>query len=426
MGTLQPAKYGKVVGRLLAVVGDGPDEDEYPTAGGYPDAVPLTGTVTFTPRASRLLAPGALPDPVMAFATSIEAQLDESGYLTLNGKRGLFLLCPSSDVNPPDFTYRVRFNLQLNGLPIAASDIEDLELVEYVPGPDLGNPDEGSTAVDLAVAAPVLPSTGTPVVRGPAGDGVESVSLSGDELALVFHMRRESGDTNEVVELPVLATLAAAAVTAQTAASTATTEANRAESEADRAQTIVDDAAAGVVPDNSVTAAKIVDGSITNDEIAAAAAIAMSKIAGLAAALTGKAPLDHTHAVDDLDGVTAIGFALLEAVDKAAARAAIDAGTSSLVLGTAAGTACAGNDSRLSNQRTPSDNSVTSAKIVDGTIVDGDISPSAAIALSKLAAGHVRGSVNGTATTLTVWTGTEAQYAAIGTKDPSTIYFRTA
>jgi len=42
-------------------------------------------------------------------------------------------------------------------------------------------------------------------------------------------------------------------------------------------------------------------------------------------------------------------------------------------------------DSRLSDQRTPSDNSVTSAKIVDGTIVNADISGSAAIAQSKVA-----------------------------------------
>lgn len=44
---------------------------------------------------------------------------------------------------------------------------------------------------------------------------------------------------------------------------------------------------------------------------------------------------------------------------------------------------------------TPADNSVTSAKIVDGTIVNADINASAAIALSKLAAG-TNGDVIGT------------------------------
>lgn len=73
-------------------------------------------------------------------------------------------------------------------------------------------------------------------------------------------------------------------------------------------------------------------------------------------------------------------------------------------------------DARLSDQRTPTGGSVTNDKVA----------PNAGIELSKLAAGHVRGSKNGTATTLTVWTGTEAQYAAIATKDPNTIYLRTA
>lgn len=44
-----------------------------------------------------------------------------------------------------------------------------------------------------------------------------------------------------------------------------------------------------------------------------------------------------------------------------------------------------GNDSRLTDTRTPTDNSVTSSKIVDGTIVNGDINASAAIAQSKIA-----------------------------------------
>jgi hypothetical protein len=42
-------------------------------------------------------------------------------------------------------------------------------------------------------------------------------------------------------------------------------------------------------------------------------------------------------------------------------------------------------DPRLSDQRTPSDNSVTSAKIVDGAIVNADVNNSAAIAQSKIA-----------------------------------------
>lgn len=78
--------------------------------------------------------------------------------------------------------------------------------------------------------------------------------------------------------------------------------------------------------------------------------------------------------------------------------------TLAVTYGTAAGTAAQGNDSRLTNTRTPTDNtvttakivdlnvttakladsSVTSAKIVDGTIMNSDISTTAAIAASKI------------------------------------------
>ncbi|WP_432794465.1 phage upper tail fiber protein [Rhodococcus ruber] len=161
-------------------------------------------------------------------------------------------------------------------------------------------------------------------------------------------------------------------------------------------------------------------------DINASAGISQSKIAGLVDDLAGKAPTSHTHTAAQISDSGTAGRAVLTAETPSAARSAIGAGTSSLTLGTTGTTACAGNDPRLADQRVPTDSSVTSAKIADGTIVDGDISPSAAIALSKLAAGRVAGSDNAGARTLTIWVGTEAQYTAIGTKDANTLYFRTA
>lgn len=70
------------------------------------------------------------------------------------------------------------------------------------------------------------------------------------------------------------------------------------------------------------------------------------------------------------------------------------------------------------------DGAVTSAKITDGTIVNADISASAAIAQSKISnlpATLDSKVANASGQSLTLWRGTAAQYAAI-TPDASTIY----
>jgi hypothetical protein len=125
----------------------------------------------------------------------------------------------------------------------------------------------------------------------------------------------------------------------------------------------------GTPDDNTVTSAKIVDGAIMNADVNASAAIAESKLSLASDAAAGTA--------------------------------------SRRTLGTGATQACAGNDSRLSNERTPADNTVTSAKIVDGAIMNADVNASAAIALSKLAtdplarANHTGTQAQSTVTNLT-------------------------
>lgn len=121
-------------------------------------------------------------------------------------------------------------------------------------------------------------------------------------------------------------------------------------------------------------------------------------------------PTAHTHPVSQVSDATTVGRSLVTAASAAAARSAIGAGTSSLVIGTSAGTAAAGNDARLSDQRTPSDGSVTNAKVA----------ANAAIALSKLATGNVVGSKSGTAADLTVWVGPQASVPT--TRDANTVY----
>lgn len=85
--------------------------------------------------------------------------------------------------------------------------------------------------------------------------------------------------------------------------------------------------------------------------------------------------------------------------------------TLSVPYGTTAGTSAQGNDPRLSDQRVPTDNSVTTAKVADGAITP-----------AKMGTGRVTGSANGTTASRTLWDGTQANYDAIGTKDSATVY----
>jgi len=161
------------------------------------------------------------------------------------------------------------------------------------------------------------------------------------------------------------------------------------------------------IQDGAVTSAKIADGTIVDADINASAAIAPTKISGTAVVTNDarlsdqRTPLDNSvtsaKIVDgtivnaDISTSAAVAFSKLEngsalsvlgrSANTAGANASIAAGTDGHVLrrsGTAVGfgtIATAG----------IADSAVTSAKIADGTIVDADVSTTAAIAQSKIA-----------------------------------------
>lgn len=168
MAELPPLVYGKVVGRFLANVIDGPD------IGDLPEFQPLSGSVTFAAEAPKILVADGVPAPatVVQLPQHYVCQLDEFGYLSWRGDRGVRLVAPTADTNPADWTWRVSFELSYDGLPVPIAPFS-FTVGEYIPGPDPEDPDAGSSGlVDLTVVSPVPSSTGEAIVRGPAGEGL--------------------------------------------------------------------------------------------------------------------------------------------------------------------------------------------------------------------------------------------------------------
>ncbi|AWN04947.1 hypothetical protein I5H21_gp023 [Mycobacterium phage Byougenkin] len=167
-------------------------------------------------------------------------------------------------------------------------------------------------------------------------------------------------------------------------------------------------------------------------------------IEGAHEGLDDKADLAHDHVLADVTDVTSTGAAIAGAADNDAALEALQpeldnkiheivdyyatneldvqvdasdvvSGTLDIAripLGNSGSTVCVGNDSRLSDQRVPTDGSVSSAKIASGSITNTHVSPSAAIAASKMSTGvqasltKADGSVQKSGTAEGMWMGT--------------------
>ncbi|MDH6282791.1 hypothetical protein [Prescottella agglutinans] len=260
MPALQPLEYCKVIGRFVATVADGVDTDD------FPDAVSLQGSVTFTPSLRSIKVATAQPDPATVLPTPITITLDENGYLSWRGKRGVFLVAPTGATNPVNWNYTVTFDLALGSQRLTYPPFA-FDAPVYVPGSNPADPDAGSTVVDLTLAAPVYPSSGTPITLGPH---IVSVSVVSD--SLVFHL--SDGSELPPIYLQVLHDISASVPVAVAAR---------------------DDAveAAGI----SVAAAEFADRRATNaDESAIEAQFAAAEASEkVAQGLAGKADKNHTH-----------------------------------------------------------------------------------------------------------------------------------
>lgn len=218
MASLTPLKYGKVVGRFLANISDGPDIDD------LPEFPPLSGTIRFTAQAPKILV--ATADPVPATYVQLpeyyDVSLDEFGYLTWRNKRWVMLVAPTADTtNPSDWTWRVTFDLAYEGKPVPIAPF-NIQVPEFIPGPDEEDPNVGSEGlVDLTLVSPVPASAGEAVVRGLS---VVDVDLVGNALEFIL----DNGDHLDPVVVPAIeeaADAAAAAAASQSAAAASATAA---------------------------------------------------------------------------------------------------------------------------------------------------------------------------------------------------------
>jgi hypothetical protein len=135
---------------------------------------------------------------------------------------------------------------------------------------------------------------------------------------------------------------------------------------------------AGTISDNAVTSAKIVDGTITSADISTSAAIPFSKLNITKSDITG---LNIPGSDTNTTYTAGTGLSLTGTTFKIGSSV-----VTSNYTGTVTATAFVGDGSGLTNLATGTlgDNSVTSAKILDGAIVNADVNDSAAIVYSKL------------------------------------------
>lgn len=210
---LVPLVYGKVVGKLLAGIIDSPDVGE------VPDFPPLEGRVIFSAAVPKFLVPLAEPPATVVPLSNdlYTCVLDDEGFLTWRGKRGVYLAAPvAGTMNPTGWTWMVSFDLEYLGDPVPMASFA-IDVPAYVAGPDEEDPDTGSVGlVDLTMVSPVPSSAGSAVVRGVS---VDSVAL--DDNDLIFGL--DDGTSLPGVTVPAIedATTAATAAAASAAAAAA-------------------------------------------------------------------------------------------------------------------------------------------------------------------------------------------------------------
>lgn len=145
-------QYGQVKWQGITAAADGEDED------GNPDAVPVSGSVTFRLAADFLLSPGGV-NPVTVFTPPVTYQMTDGVLRDSQGRSLITLVATDSPgltpTSTPDKPLTWTADYRLDGGISRGSFSFELP---------------ANTVVDLTTVSPVAASGGTQIIQGPKGD----------------------------------------------------------------------------------------------------------------------------------------------------------------------------------------------------------------------------------------------------------------
>ncbi|HCD1917690.1 TPA: hypothetical protein NBI62_000918 [Corynebacterium striatum] len=158
-------QYTRVKRAVSAVVIDGADSDA------TPDFVKVNGNVTFTPllKAGDVVQYAGPKGPESLVLAPIECRISD-GIIMHRGQEGVYLVAGGEGVQPDVIQWKATFsNMQAGGWAFTLKPV----MFDAVPGGE----------VDLTLVSPIAGAS-EPIVRGPAGVGLKSITVEGSELVV--------------------------------------------------------------------------------------------------------------------------------------------------------------------------------------------------------------------------------------------------
>ena len=380
--TNNPVRFGKVTWIGLASMLDSlVDPDD------YPDEAAIEGLIIFKPSSALVTYPTAEPK-YTRILTNRQINLVD-GAITEQGRKYIKLEANVLGANPAVLTWTATFVLAYNGVVVRIPDAKftltpdsQIDLTDYI------DPGSGVTTypgLSLTAIQSMIQNYANDFVSSSSLDAALQDAISDADLLDISTADNRYATTSQGAKAD--SAVQPAALSSGLAGKANTTHAHTPgdiTALTEYIQDAVNDliqAGANVTKSyddaaNTLTISATGGGGGGTD-----AEVVRDTIAGALVASTG-----INIVVDDPGDTITISVAGIPAsaittgtlpiarggtggTDAASARAALGAGTSSLTLGTTASTAAAGNDARLSDTRTPTDGSVTTAKVADGAIV---------------------------------------------------------